>query len=589
MSEAFSLRELRFVFLHELGHLRRQDMAVNWLMAVLQTLHWFNPVLWLAFGRMRSDRELACDALALSRAAEGENRPYGETIVRILSDLSQPNSMPGLLGILEDKGQMKNRIRMIARFKKTSSWQGWAAGVCAVLAVFTLTDAQTDSAIPNAAPAANPAPSPSKPAGVEKRVIKESVPAQEAKLWLESGKLDEAEAKAREALRQDPDDKYASYYLSLIKEARYAQEARKRQISAKDDLVEVEKTWNDPISREKLPVPNPRETNRVNTSFGRQMIYQKLDKILLDNISYDSLPLSEVVRDLIAKSREKDPDKRGINIIINPYVPDAGVIDPATGAPATFPAVDLNQVPIRLELGQVRLADAIDAVAKVAKIPIRYTVEDYALVFTALVPETPRLFTRTFRVEPQTFLATARNLSRSAGEEETPLADVDGLAPFSDKETSATNSNPGIAILVRNFFVAAGVDFPTNSMTISAGSPQPKGKALFFNDRTGLLLVRATLEELDLVEKAIQVVNAVPPQVLIEAQLIEISQTTTQTLGFDWFLGKTLVKPPTAVGRQRFERSDTNSGGGHHSRTRFDHESNTSSRRPAGLRTAFPA
>ena len=58
--------QLRHVFLHELAHLKRNDVLVNWLMAALQVLHWFNPLVWLAFGRMRAERELACDNLVLS-------------------------------------------------------------------------------------------------------------------------------------------------------------------------------------------------------------------------------------------------------------------------------------------------------------------------------------------------------------------------------------------------------------------------------------------------------------------------------------------------------------------------------------------
>jgi bla regulator protein BlaR1 len=62
----FSPTELRHVFLHELAHVRRGDAAMNWLTTILQTLHWFNPVLWFAFHRMRADREVACDALVLA-------------------------------------------------------------------------------------------------------------------------------------------------------------------------------------------------------------------------------------------------------------------------------------------------------------------------------------------------------------------------------------------------------------------------------------------------------------------------------------------------------------------------------------------
>jgi beta-lactamase regulating signal transducer with metallopeptidase domain len=44
---------LRHVFLHELAHLKRHDIALNWLFAGAQALHWFNPLVWLAFQQAR--------------------------------------------------------------------------------------------------------------------------------------------------------------------------------------------------------------------------------------------------------------------------------------------------------------------------------------------------------------------------------------------------------------------------------------------------------------------------------------------------------------------------------------------------------
>ncbi|MBI4663860.1 MAG: PD40 domain-containing protein, partial [Verrucomicrobia bacterium] len=143
MIEAFTLSELRHVFLHELAHIRRWDAAVNWLTTILQTLHWFNPVLWFAFHRMRADRELACDELALARANEAESKPYGQTLIKVLEGFTGPTAIPGLVGILEDKTQIKRRIHMIAQFKKTSPWPVLAAVLLLSLGLVSLTDAQT--------------------------------------------------------------------------------------------------------------------------------------------------------------------------------------------------------------------------------------------------------------------------------------------------------------------------------------------------------------------------------------------------------------------------------------------------------------
>jgi len=62
-------------------------------------------------------------------------------------------------------------------------------------------------------------------------------------------------------------------------------------------------------------------------------------------------------------------------------------------------------------------------------------------------------------------------------------------------------------------------------------------KSVFFNDRLGVLFVHATPQDLDLIEKAIQVLNMMPPQVHIKSRFIEVEQDDQTALGFDWYLG----------------------------------------------------
>jgi general secretion pathway protein D len=63
-------------------------------------------------------------------------------------------------------------------------------------------------------------------------------------------------------------------------------------------------------------------------------------------------------------------------------------------------------------------------------------------------------------------------------------------------------------------------------------------KSVFFNDRLGVLFVHATSQDLDTIEKAIQVLNMTPPQVHIKARFIEVGQNDNKALGFDWYLGQ---------------------------------------------------
>src|SRR2546429_2693196 len=142
---------------------------------------------------------------------------------------------------------------------------------------------------------------------------------QDGKVLYEMGRIDEAEARLKQATKQDPENQAAFYYLTLIEEARYAADARKR---------------------EALPTPNPfATTNLVHTGPGRQAIRNKLHRIVLNEALFDGVPLPQVLQFLSEEAAKGDPDKEGINFLINPNVAAAAAqitIDPNTGQSIPF-------------------------------------------------------------------------------------------------------------------------------------------------------------------------------------------------------------------------------------------------------------
>ena len=99
----------------------------------------------------------------------------------------------------------------------------------------------------------------------------------------------------------------------------------------------------------------------------------------LNDVKYDGLELSEVIRNLAEETKKRDPDRVGINFLILPDTgggaPPAGAIDPATGLPvAALPveAVDVGTVRIKINppLVNLRLADVLDAIIRTAVIGI---------------------------------------------------------------------------------------------------------------------------------------------------------------------------------------------------------------------------
>ena len=153
MAHTFTKRQLRHVFYHELAHLKRHDIAAGTVASVCHLVHWFNPLVWYAFQLMRTDRELACDQVALTQLARSETSTlYGQTIIRILEFNRCHPLRAALAGMGQTRHQVRKRIVSIAEFKPSYEGIQWgAACLLACLAVTGLTRT------PLAAPA-RPAP-----------------------------------------------------------------------------------------------------------------------------------------------------------------------------------------------------------------------------------------------------------------------------------------------------------------------------------------------------------------------------------------------------------------------------------------------
>ncbi len=159
--DRFSTAELRHIFLHELAHIKRHDLEINSLAGLLQTLHWFNPVIWLAFSRMSADRELAADALALDRARAGEDVLYGETVLKVVESMSRSLPRPGLIGIAGSKARLAERFEAITRRGSNHPSRWRTVAVAVVLSAIGLTGAENQPRpIPNKSRGAEHGPSP---------------------------------------------------------------------------------------------------------------------------------------------------------------------------------------------------------------------------------------------------------------------------------------------------------------------------------------------------------------------------------------------------------------------------------------------
>ncbi len=152
VEEQFSEMELRRICRHELTHVRSGDLWINGLVGVLEAVHWFNPVLRWFFGRLRLERELACDSMVLRHASELERVAYGETLLKAVehwSSIRQPTCLVAVLG-----GPNELRERICAVRDGAGSKTSTALGMCcvALLAISCLTDPKRTSGLASVDP-----------------------------------------------------------------------------------------------------------------------------------------------------------------------------------------------------------------------------------------------------------------------------------------------------------------------------------------------------------------------------------------------------------------------------------------------------
>jgi bla regulator protein BlaR1 len=132
--------EIRFLFLHELAHVKRADLPFNWVIAIIQILHWFNPVVWLALRRLLTVREEVCDDLVLRRCFPGAARDYGMTLLRLIEECAPRRLVPSLAGILGDLPSLRHRIRCIRNFRIRDPHPCLPASLTVAVAIVGLTE-----------------------------------------------------------------------------------------------------------------------------------------------------------------------------------------------------------------------------------------------------------------------------------------------------------------------------------------------------------------------------------------------------------------------------------------------------------------
>ena len=130
-------KEQEYIILHEQHHIRRFDHIFKALAFLALTIHWFNPLAWLAFGLACKDMEMSCDEAVIRKLGGKVRADYSASLLTLATGRRIIAGTPLAFG----EGDAKGRIRNLAKWKMPAVWVIVIAAVlCVLLAVTLLTD-----------------------------------------------------------------------------------------------------------------------------------------------------------------------------------------------------------------------------------------------------------------------------------------------------------------------------------------------------------------------------------------------------------------------------------------------------------------
>lgn len=135
-------QDMHHVIAHERTHIRRRDHWWKPMGFLLLTIHWFNPLMWLAYILLCRDIELACDEKVVKNMRPDQRANYSQALLNCSVSRRSIAACPLAFGEVG----VKERVRNVLNYKKPAFWIiGIALVVTGIIAVCFLTDPKEPS------------------------------------------------------------------------------------------------------------------------------------------------------------------------------------------------------------------------------------------------------------------------------------------------------------------------------------------------------------------------------------------------------------------------------------------------------------
>ena len=161
MPDGLADDEMKYLLLHEKTHIKRRDTVFKAIGLITVALHWFNPLVWLAYKLFVQDMEMSCDEEVISELGANVKADYSMSLVSFASRNHQPKYI--VVPVTFSKAvfgrkEVKMRIKNILSYNGTSKLIATlslilvaAIGLVCMFNATTHADAQADGQLATAA------------------------------------------------------------------------------------------------------------------------------------------------------------------------------------------------------------------------------------------------------------------------------------------------------------------------------------------------------------------------------------------------------------------------------------------------------
>ncbi|HBR01572.1 MAG TPA: hypothetical protein DD738_03080 [Ruminiclostridium sp.] len=110
--------ERDYILLHEQTHIKRLDHMVKLISFLVLCVHWFNPLVWVAFFVSGKDMEMSCDEAVIKQLGNDVKKNYSSSLLTLATGRRIVGGTPLAFG----EGDTKARIKNVLNYKKSAFW-----------------------------------------------------------------------------------------------------------------------------------------------------------------------------------------------------------------------------------------------------------------------------------------------------------------------------------------------------------------------------------------------------------------------------------------------------------------------------------